>query len=227
MSLQLPSIDIFEIRSAKNGLDVPYINGVHLHSIYNPTREAETLANNNLDVIKEKRYALVLGLGMAYHVQKIIDSLSEYHDQYHVMVIDPCIQSYKHCEKMNLIDEEHVTVMAGISVKNLYQNSAVIDFLIAQPSVIAHPASFNLYNSYYKDFLSYRAPTQLADVAPLIEDRAIQDFLANAPADSSLGEWITTLRKEDRGIESKEALLLFAFNKIASLGKLQDASLEL
>jgi hypothetical protein len=224
MSLKLPSIDIFEIRSAKNGLKVPYINGVHLHSIYNPIREAETLVKSNIQLIREKPTALILGLGLAYHVHKIADALNQHHDQYHIMIIDPCIQSYQYCIDNNIIDSPSITVKAGIPAEEVYQHNDVIDFLVSQPSLIAHPASFNLYDEYYKDFLSHRAQTNLGSLAPVVANSNISSLLSEAPKDITLDEWLLSIREQPGQIDHNEALLLLAFEKISSTGRLQDTA---
>jgi hypothetical protein len=36
----------YEIKTSRNGLTVPVVNGIHLHSIYNPIKEAEAFATS-------------------------------------------------------------------------------------------------------------------------------------------------------------------------------------
>ena len=42
-----------EVKQSKTNLPVPVINGIHLHSIYNPEREAENFGQNKLSELKK------------------------------------------------------------------------------------------------------------------------------------------------------------------------------
>ena len=45
-----------EFKVSRNGLTVPVVRGVHLHSIYNPMKEAEAFAQGYEDILEEKNH---------------------------------------------------------------------------------------------------------------------------------------------------------------------------
>ena len=60
--MSLPNITSYEIKHSRTEQKVPIVNGVHLHSIYNPDKEAESLLNAQIENLKNKNEVLILGL---------------------------------------------------------------------------------------------------------------------------------------------------------------------
>ena len=56
---------------ARNGSPVPTINGIYLHSIYDPEKEADAFVETYERQLTQKNHVLILGLGFGYHVEKI------------------------------------------------------------------------------------------------------------------------------------------------------------
>ena len=79
----------YEFKTSRNGLKVPVIKGIHLHSIYNPIKEAEAFAQGYEDTIKAKNKILILGLGFGYHIEEVAKLLNQYHEKYEVIVLEP------------------------------------------------------------------------------------------------------------------------------------------
>ena len=46
--MNLVHIENYEIKTSRTEQKIPVVNGVHLHSIYNPFKEAEALIEQNL-----------------------------------------------------------------------------------------------------------------------------------------------------------------------------------
>ena len=62
-----------QIQSAKDGNPVPLWAGFQLHSLYNPVKEGESLANKFLSETKDfQKPVIVFGLGFAYHILPIL-----------------------------------------------------------------------------------------------------------------------------------------------------------
>ncbi|MEI8346869.1 MAG: hypothetical protein WCG27_05350, partial [Pseudomonadota bacterium] len=63
-------VSTFEIKYSKTNHPIPVINGVHLHSVYNPIKEAETFISKQEKILKEKNHILFLGLGFGHHIDQ-------------------------------------------------------------------------------------------------------------------------------------------------------------
>ena len=44
-----------ELQSSRNGLSIPVINGVYLHSMYNPQKEAQAFAEKHEATLKKEK----------------------------------------------------------------------------------------------------------------------------------------------------------------------------
>ena len=185
----LPIISSFEIRTSRTEQKVPVVNGVHLHSIYNPFKEAENLINSNLNALESKNEVLILGLGFGYHVNYTIEKMTEMHgNNFKIIVIEPNLQVHQECLNLDLLNKKNVLVYSGFTADELYSDLDLIHFLLRKPAMIAHPASFNLYQLYFKNFLTFEAPTKLEEIVKFTEVRQIKNYLKSFDANVSLEE---------------------------------------
>ncbi|MBC7714115.1 MAG: hypothetical protein H7177_12300 [Rhizobacter sp.] len=185
----LPIISSYEVKTSRTEQKVPVVNGVHLHSIYNPFKEAENLINSSLDSLKGKNEVLILGLGFGYHVNFAIEKLTElYGNNFKIIVIEPNHQVHQDCLNLDLLNKKNVLVYSGFTAQELYRDLDLIHFLLRKPAMIAHPASFNLYQMYFKTFLTFEAPTQMDDISKLTEVREVKNYLKNFEPKSTFTE---------------------------------------
>lgn len=183
------NVDSYEIKSSRTEQKIPVINGVHLHSIYNPYKEAEALVEKHLDSLNAKSEVLILGLGFAYHVNEIIETLTKAHgDKFKIIVIEPNINVYNDCIELGLLNKKNVLIYAGFTAKELYSDIDLIQFLLKKPTVIAHPPSFNLYQIYFKNFLTYEAPKTIGASQDYIAHDAVKRYLSSFESDSKLSD---------------------------------------
>jgi hypothetical protein len=176
--MSLPIITSYEIKTSRTEQKVPVVNGVHLHSIYNPAKEAENLVTAQIESLKTKNEVLILGLGFAYHVNAIIDKLSEFHgDDFKIIVIEPNVQVYDECVKLNLLHKKNIVIYSGFTSTELFSDLDLIHFLLKKPAMIAHPASFNLYQNYFKKVLTFEAPQDIGSIQDFIESPEIKKYL--------------------------------------------------
>ena len=191
--MESTSLYKYEIKIAKTEHKVPVVNDVHLHSIYNPIREATGLIAKNKKVISVKNEVLILGLGFGYHVSEAIKALKEkWGTNYKVIVIEPNEKVYRDYVEYNELSDSNLTIYAGHEVRDLYRNRELVNYLLTKPAIIAHPASFNLYEDYYKNLLSYQAPKNVASFDDYIESLVLRDNLKRLNKDQEL----TTAIKE-------------------------------
>lgn len=187
----LPIISSFEIKTSRTEQKVPVVNGVHLHSIYNPFKEAENLINSNLMALESKNEVLILGLGFGYHVNYAIEKLAEkYGNNFKVIVIEPNLQVHQECLNLDLLNKKNVLVYSGFTANELYSDLDLIHFLLRKPAMIAHPASFNLYQLYFKTFLTFEAPTKMEDIIKFTEIREVKNYLKSFDTTASFEEAI-------------------------------------
>lgn len=186
---QLPSILSYEIKHARTGEAVPVVNGVHLHSIYNPMKEAISLIDAHLDNLKKKNEVVILGLGFGYHVNYLIQKLKEFHgENYKVIIIEPNLDVYRDCINQELVAKNNVLIYAAYTTSELYSDQKLVHYLLRKPAIIAHGPSFNLYQEYYKSFLTFSAPTSNKEIISFIENETIKTYLKQFSADSTLEE---------------------------------------
>jgi hypothetical protein len=177
--MSLPKILSYEIKIARTEQPVPVINGVHLHSIYNPDKEADGLVAAQVENLQNKNEVLVLGLGFGYHVNAIIEKLTEFHgENFKVIVIEPNSKVYDDCIEKNLLNKKNLQIYAGFNANELYSDLDLVHLLLRKPAIIAHPASFNLYQLYFKQFLSFEAPKDIASIIGFVNSPVIKNYLS-------------------------------------------------
>jgi hypothetical protein len=159
-----------EIKKSKHGEMIPAIDGVFLHSAYNPIREAEAFVENHLSTLRQKNNILVLGLGFAYHIDQMLYHLNNFHTQYRLVVIEPSLSMAEACRQIHPQNLDKIILLAGKEVKTLFEDANFIRFLMDKPGVIAHPTSLNLNSDYFSKLLSFEA------------DQTIKSFAERMPA---------------------------------------------
>jgi hypothetical protein len=176
----LPIISSFEIKTSRTEQKVPVVNGIHLHSIYNPNKEAENLINGHMMSFEGKNEVLILGLGFGYHINYAIEKLTElYGSNFKIIVIEPNLQVHQECMNLDLLNKKNVLVYSGFTANELYSDLDLIHFLLRKPAMIAHPASFNLYQAYFKTFLTFEAPTNMEEIVNFTETKEVKNYLHN------------------------------------------------
>jgi hypothetical protein len=187
--MSLPKITSYEVKTSRTEQKVPVVNGVHLHSIYNPFKEAEALVEAQLDSLKNKNEVLILGLGFAYHVNAIIEKLTQFHgDDFKIIVIEPNIQVYEDCIAFDLLNKKNVLIYSGFNSTELYSDLDLVHFLLRKPAMIAHPPSFNLYQYYFKSILTFEAPKNIGGIMDFVNSVEIRKYLNRFNQEATLEE---------------------------------------
>ena len=220
----LPIISCFDIKTSRTEQKVPVVNGVHLHSIYNPTKEAENLINCNLESLKNKNEVLILGLGFGYHINYVIEKLTELHgDNFKIIVIEPNTTVHEECVSLGLLNKKNVLVYSGFTSNELYSDLDLIHFLLRKPAMIAHPASFNLYQQYFKEFLTFEAPTKIEEILKFTEFDEVKKYLKKFDSNSTFDQAFYIQLPKSKEFSEMDFL---AMALVEMTKKSQDASLE-
>lgn len=172
------NIKTYEIRESKNGLKVPIVNDVHLHSIYAPEREGNALLRQHANVLEKKSNVLILGLGFGYHIREIVHYFVENNRPYHIAVIEPNDQIVTDCGKLKQDYLKNVQIYCNESVEKLFHSQELIDFLLGRPMIIPHAPSFNLYKDYFTKYLTYKCSQRLEDHIDTLEDEECRSYFA-------------------------------------------------
>ncbi len=206
--MNLPEVYSLEIKKAKTGTPVPVINGVHLHSAYNPQKEADSLIEKYDELLKSTPRALVLGLGMGYHIMALQNKLSAYHPgNWNIYVIDPYQELYEKALEENEINTERVKVLVGKSIEELYHDLSFVKFLVSKPAVISHAASFNLYEKYFREFLTHKEGTTLEEISSVISSPTLRDYLTSQDEKQNFDTFLNS-RAQATNIEEFDHLAL-------------------
>ncbi len=177
--MSLPKIQSYEVKKSRTEQNVPVVNGVHLHSIYNPFKEAQSLVEKYADQLNAKNEVLILGLGFAYHVNEIINYMKQVHgDKFKIVVVEPNPQIYHDCLNLELLNKKNVLVYSGYKASELYSDVDLIHFLLRKPAVVPHPPSFNLYQDYFKEVLTFEAPKKIGDILEFITSVELKKYLS-------------------------------------------------
>ena len=200
---------------SRNGLTVPYIEGVYLHSIYNPTKEADQLAEEYEQNLKSKNYVLVLGLGFGYHIEAIAKKLNHHHGSYKIVVLETNKALIEQFINTRAFEDTNISIIYFNNNVDLYSNPDFTNFLKHKPTVIRHEPSFSINDQKYIEFLKFKA-SESKDVYNKTINQNAKDIL-----DLHHFDHVSRINKvkQDANIKSKADYLLFAFSEIANMGK--------
>lgn len=187
-----------EIKNSKTDLPVPVINSVHLHSIYNPEREAESFITANERLIEKSPQILIFGLGFGYHLSSLDQKLKElYPKGYTVYCIEPngnLVEKWRSLRPSTL--SENISVLNYQEIKEYYQDISLVNFLSNKPTIIPHPASFQLNESFFKSFMSFHYPTTIKESLAFIEDPTLRDYLSIDGIHETTDEFFSRINKK-------------------------------
>lgn len=200
-----------EISVSRTDLPIPIINGIHLHSIYNPIKEAEGFADAHKETLLSNSKILVLGLGFAYHIEAMIAWGEKNNKEFEFLVIEPntqLAQAYlNNRPKLN-----NVILKSYQDIASFFYDKEFIQFLMTRPSIIKHDTSFNLDRDFYTKLLTYHSP----DKIKIYFDRLSSDWQQyfNGLPEAETLESITTQLISRKRIKDKQDLLLIALDEI-------------
>lgn len=204
----------FEVKTSKAGLSIPVVNDVHLHSAYDPMKEATTLIEKHHEAIKKNNKIIVFGLGYGYHIEVLLSEIKKYHKNFEIYVIEPVYELFEGCRRLKRITDERVSIYAGHKIEVLYSDVNLVNYLSQKPTIIGHPASMNLHADYFKKFMSYEAPDYLVNVSNQLESNEIKRCFEKNKPGTKYEDFIIEL-KNRKGKFHKSDYLILAVEEIA------------
>lgn len=203
----------YKIETAKTGYPVPVINDVHLHSLYDPLKEATEFAKLHEPELVKNNAILILGLGFAYHIKAIQEIMTSYHgENYKLVIIEPSAQIIDECHKLHLLPNTHVTIFNADNPVDLYHNKELVQFLLQRPHLLFHPASYNVYTDYFKTYLSYRPDNRLLGLTLLIQSEELKNDLKQYSTDLEIKEIVDIIHQKP--LKNEYDFFLMAYDQI-------------
>ena len=204
----------YELQRSRNGLTVPVINGVFLHSIYNPVKEAEAFIESQLENLKYKNKILILGLGFGYHVEEVEKKLESFHKEYEIIVLEPNKRLIEDYIASTPIGKRNIKIISKEKVKELFNDWNFISYLMQKPCIIKHDASFVINRDFYTKFLAYQAPKDIINFKSILNETSESFF--SKDVGKTFDSYVDSI-KEGSHVESKESFMLLALNEIKKL----------
>ena len=198
-----------EVKETRNGQKVPVVDGVYLHSIYDPKKEAEAFADKNIESIANKNTFLILGLGFAYHIEEMIRLLDQKNKPYSIVVIEPNNHLLKSFESERKISLKNTIVANFNEIESYYNNRSFVEFLGTKPAIIKHDSSYALNEIFYRSFLSYKAQETVAGYEKLINTELRNYFSdSNISKELSIAQYAKEIKVRGRVTHQYDFFLL-------------------
>jgi len=201
----------YKIEQSRTGLPVPVLNGVYLHSIYNPEKEAQALVEKYQESLNSKNHVLIFGLGFGYHVDEVLKQLKMNHDHFEVVVVEPNTKLIEDFLATRPIDDERVQIINVEKPEEMYGQAIFIEFLMKKPCVVKHEASFSINKDFYLSLLSFKANTKIANFSNLLTDSAKK--LIDSNTNESVKDYTNSIIASGR-IKNQQEFLTLAFDSI-------------
>ncbi len=201
----------YELQPSRNGLTVPVINGIYLHSIYNPVKEAEAFVKGHETTLKVKNCVLVLGLGFGYHIEEIAKHLNKNHALYEIIILEPnkkLVDDFLHTRSF---EDKNIKIISVAKTKDLFGDWNFISFLMKKPAIIKHDASFIVEKDFYTQFLGYHASTKILGYEGLLTEES-RDLVGNHK-DYSVTQVFESI-KQGRNDLTRNEFAMLAFEQL-------------
>lgn len=200
----------YELKSAKNGLTVPYINEVYLHSMFSPSKEAQGFAKLHAKTLKTKANVIILGLGFGYHIEEVAKVLSQNHSRYKVIVIEPNERLYRDFNAKRRFEDTNIISLHVKSIKDLFSRQDFVELLLSRPAILKHDTSYMLNKDFFTKLLTYQAPRRTKEIAKVLNEEAREHFKFDQ--DETLENFCESLKHKPT--IDKDDFFLLAFHNL-------------
>lgn len=186
---------LFSLEETRNGYKTIKVNGIYLHSKYDPIKEATSFVNSNLSEEESPSGYLVLGLGLGYHIAELANRTEK-----RIIVLE---SNKNLCNLANDIcgieKYKRVRVISNIDIDELFFDPDFVEFLSERPKTIVHPSSFKADTRFYQNFLSYRSSNLLNDEAvSLLKNNGIEPSMNENETFRSYSERLSAKNQLDQ-----------------------------
>ena len=167
----------FETVTSRSGHLIPIVNGYHIHSIYNPIKEAKSFIEANLKKVAGEKNFLVFGGGYGYHINELVNYLeTNERKDFCIYVIEPNNDLKSFCVQNNPFPNQ-IIYLENVSPEVAFNNQEFVNFLVKKPALLIHQASFNVYKEFYESFLKFKSSRNVADLIGAIASNEFKSAL--------------------------------------------------
>jgi len=201
---------------SKSGHKIPMVNGVYLHSVYDPIKEAESLVAEHEKNLEKENNVLILGLGYGYHINEIRSKLMlNFGTDYNIYVIEPNPNIVKFVKEDRMIFDGPIKIICKQTLDDIFSETNFVDFLMKKPTLISHSSSFNLYSEFFKEFMSFEKHDSFSTNINILKNMSLKNMLLSGNEESSFSSAIDNLIIKDKK-ESKDSFLIDIYKNILS-----------
>lgn len=168
---------------SRNGARSISVDGILLHSRYDPYREAEVFAESNIRLL-ENRIVILYGAAFAYHIKSMLNFMDKYSKLY-VFDMDEEIVRIANKFKMyeNIKKDSRVEFNFGCSYKLMKKFTKLIDhvedIIVYKPSLKVLP---NRYDKFKQILMNYNiAKIGINKMAPIMRENTRINLNKNYP----------------------------------------------
>lgn len=145
-----------KILNSKRGKQTLCIDGMFIHSKYDPLKEAEVFINNNRNFYENKKHIVMYGLGLGYYALQLLKKMN---NNCHLYIFDIDEEVFSLCNDKGFLKDlqcdKRVKLYIGID-KFMEQfsrkTSLVEDVLIASQMVKSIPEQYQKVKNLFVDF---------------------------------------------------------------------------
>ena len=207
----LKEIESFEVKKSKTELPIPVVNGVHIHSAYDPIKEAKKMIKKDLSDFQRKKKVLIFGFGFGYHVREIVSFFNEKKiKDFKIVVIEKNKKLLDNALSFFPNNPEKTKIYCQEEPGKIFMDKDFLDFLIDKPVIFAHPPSFSLYSSYFEKILKYKSPNSLSNLKTFIEDKDLKYYLEKYHDQKDLNELLENINSK-KSFKDENDFLMSAF----------------
>ena len=142
-----------EVILSRNGLPIIKIKDIHLHSQYDPLRDARNWAEKCRGETNGSLPVVILGLGLGYHVRELLEMVQ---DETEIIVIEPRIQvlrkAMEHVDLQKVLNR--IKLLVNEDIEGLFQKEPLEHLKDNENDIIVrHNPSVKANNTYFEEFL--------------------------------------------------------------------------
>jgi len=175
---------MIQLEKSKMGLFTAKFNNKYIHSKYDPIRESKQFIQENMNLIKDKSNILLYGIGLGYHVNEIINNMSDGSILF-IFELNDMLIKYSKEVNPNIFKHKNVKIIDG---KNISFYNKFSEILGMVGDLIIHKGSLetikDLNEHFYNlinDFCDVRKSKLDEDQNKLLDDNFNENMSHNYP----------------------------------------------
>lgn len=149
----------------------------------------------------------MLGLGFGYHVEEVAKLAAKHHESFKIVVLEPNSKLVQAHTEAGGFEDSRIEVINASAPTDVFESYEFIMFLSQKPAILRHESSFNLSKPFFKEFLTFKAPTNMNHFGGLMSHHAQKFFpIKEGSVDQAIDS-----AKTAGGLKDKKDFAFFRF----------------